>query len=282
MFGHRMRAPSPAFVISLIALFLALGGTSYAATKGILTKHKDAKADTTLVKRLAPSLSVKHAKTADNATNAMSATNAVNATHASSADSATNATNATNATHASNATNATNATTAQTANVANNIGAVTYVKGTVRDAPANGGSGYAESTESDAFCPAGTVVIVTALQGDRAEHRIGLVHRLDLDQRGLAVGRASHRPHGGGDREPAVVRIHDGVLGPRADPHHGLLLGKRQPDASGIHQVRAVGTRPLELPVAVAEENRSLGFTSEHPLLLGLRVRRKALDVGPG
>jgi hypothetical protein len=156
MFRHRMRAPSPAFVISLIALFLALGGTSYAATKVTLTKHKDAKADTTLVKRLAPSLSVKHAKTADNATNAVNATNTVNATHATSADSATNATNATNATHA------TNATTAQTANVANAIGAVTYVKGTVRDAPANGGSGYAESTESDAFCPAGTVVIGTA------------------------------------------------------------------------------------------------------------------------
>ena len=156
MFRHRMRAPSPAFVISLIALFLALGGTSYAATKVTLTKHKDAKADTTLVKRLAPSLSVKHAKTANNATDAVNATNAANATHATSADSATNATNATNATHA------TNATTAQTANVANAIGAVTYVKGTVRDAPANGGSGYAESTESDAFCPAGTVVIGTA------------------------------------------------------------------------------------------------------------------------
>ena len=153
MFKHRLRAPSPAFVISLIALFLALGGTSYATTKVILTKHNDAKADTTLVKRVAPSLSVKHAKTADNATNAVNATNTVNATHATSADSAT---------HATNATNATNATTAQTANVANAIGAVTYVKGTVQDAPANGGSGYAESTESDAFCPAGTVVIGTA------------------------------------------------------------------------------------------------------------------------
>src|SRR5436190_23099574 len=107
MVKHRLRAPCPAFVISLIALFLALGGTSYAATKVTLTKHKDAKADTTLVKRLAPSLSVKHAKTADDATNAVNATNAMNATHA------TNATNATNATHA---TNATNATTAQTAN----------------------------------------------------------------------------------------------------------------------------------------------------------------------
>jgi hypothetical protein len=156
MFKHRLKAPSPAFLISLIALFLALGGTSYAANKVILTKHKDAKADTTLVKRLAPLLSVKHATTADNATNA------VNATHATSADSATNATNATHATSANSATNATTATTAQTANVANAIGSVTYVKGTVRDAPANGGSGFAESTESDAFCPAGTVVIGTA------------------------------------------------------------------------------------------------------------------------
>jgi hypothetical protein len=147
MFQHRLRAPNLALVISLMALFLALGGTSYAATKVILTKHKDAKADTTLVKNLAPSLSVRHATTADNATNAVNTTNAENATHAMSSDSATNATNA---------------TTAQTANVANSIGAVTYAKGTVRDAPANGGSGFAESTESDAFCPAGTVVIGTA------------------------------------------------------------------------------------------------------------------------
>src|SRR3954471_1972020 len=107
-----LRAPSPAIVISLIALFLALGGTSYAATKVVLTKHKDAKADTTLVGRLAPSLSVEHAKTADNATNAVNATDAVNATHA------THATSADSATHATNAMHATNATTAQTANVA--------------------------------------------------------------------------------------------------------------------------------------------------------------------
>ena len=68
-----------------------LGGTAVAATA---TKHKDAKADTKLVKALAPSLSVKHAKTANSAINA---TNAVNATNA------TDATNATNATHATTA-----------------------------------------------------------------------------------------------------------------------------------------------------------------------------------
>ena len=144
MFKRRFRLPSPALVVSMVTLSLVLGGTAVAATTAT---HKDARADSALVKKLAPSLSVKHAKTADNATSAVNATNAVNATHANSA---------------TNATNATNATIAQTASVAEAIGAVTYVKGTVRDAPANGGSGFAESTESDAFCPAGTVVIGTA------------------------------------------------------------------------------------------------------------------------
>ena len=102
-----MRAPSPAFAISLIALFLAHGGTSFAASKVITAKHKDAKADTKLVKKLAPKLSVKHAKTANSA---------ANATHATSADSATNATHATSADSATNATHATSATTATNAN----------------------------------------------------------------------------------------------------------------------------------------------------------------------
>ena len=159
MFKRRFRLPSPALVVSIVTLSLVLGGTAIAATTAT---HTDAKADAALVKKLAPSLSVKHAKTAANATSAVNATNAVNATSADRATNATNASNATNATNATDATNATHATIAQTANVANAIGAVTYVKGTVRDAPANGGSGFAESTESDAFCPAGTVVIGTA------------------------------------------------------------------------------------------------------------------------
>ena len=159
MFKRRFRLPSPALVVSIVTLSLVLGGTAIAATTAT---HTDAKADAALVKKLAPSLSVKHAKTAANATSAVNATNAVNATSADRATNATNASNATNATNATDATNATHATIAQTANVANAIGAVTYVKGTVRDAPANGGSGFVESTESDAFCPAGTVVIGTA------------------------------------------------------------------------------------------------------------------------
>jgi hypothetical protein len=94
MFKRRFRLPSPALVIAMIALSLVLGGTAVAASAA---KHKDAKADTALVKKLAPSLSVKHAKTANNATNA------VNATHAASADSATNATHATSADSATTA-----------------------------------------------------------------------------------------------------------------------------------------------------------------------------------
>jgi hypothetical protein len=85
-----LRTPSPALVISLVALFVALGGTSLAASKAIATgHHKDKKADTRLIKKLAPKLSVKHAKTANSATSATSATNAA---HATSADSATDAT----------------------------------------------------------------------------------------------------------------------------------------------------------------------------------------------
>jgi len=91
---RRFRLPSPALVISMIALSLVLGGTAVAAT----ATHGDKKADTKLIKKLAPSLSVKHAKTADSATSATSATNATNATHATSADNATHATNADNAT----------------------------------------------------------------------------------------------------------------------------------------------------------------------------------------
>src|SRR5436305_13191580 len=115
MFKRRFRLPSPAIVISMVALSLVLGGTAVAASTAT---HKDKKADTKLIKKLAPSLSVKHAKTADSATNAThatsadSATNATNATNAASADSATNATNATSATNATNATNATTASSA--------------------------------------------------------------------------------------------------------------------------------------------------------------------------
>ncbi len=58
MSRRRFRLPSPALVLSMVALSIVLGGTAVAAT----TTHSDAKADTKLVKKLAPSLSVKNAK----------------------------------------------------------------------------------------------------------------------------------------------------------------------------------------------------------------------------
>jgi hypothetical protein len=59
MFKRGVRLPSPAIVISMLALSLVLGGTAVAAGTG---GHADAKADTALIKKLAPSLSVKSAK----------------------------------------------------------------------------------------------------------------------------------------------------------------------------------------------------------------------------
>jgi hypothetical protein len=125
MLKRRFRLPSPALVLSMVALSIVLGGTAFAASVTKAPKHADAKADKALIRKMAPSLGVTHAKTADSATNA------------------------------------TNATTAKTANVASAIGAVTYVKGKLADAPANGGSGFQESAASVARCPSGTVVIGT-------------------------------------------------------------------------------------------------------------------------
>lgn len=60
MFKPRLRVPSPALVIAMVALALVLGGTAIAAgTTTYLTKASGTK----LVKKLAPTLSVKNAKT---------------------------------------------------------------------------------------------------------------------------------------------------------------------------------------------------------------------------
>ena len=50
------------------------------------------------------------------------------------------------------------------------------------------------------------------VERDIAIERIGAVHRLELDQRGLPIGGARHRPHRGGDRDAAVV-IEEFALG---------------------------------------------------------------------
>ena len=91
------RLPSPALVISALALIVAVGGGTFAiaaSDKKAVTKKDVKKISKQEIKKAAPTLSVDRAKTADSATNA---DNADNAAHATTADNATNATNATNA-----------------------------------------------------------------------------------------------------------------------------------------------------------------------------------------
>jgi hypothetical protein len=100
---RRFRVPSPALVISLIALFVALGGTTYAATslpknsvgtaqlkKNAITGAKIRNGAVTADKINAKGLTVQDAIQAVFAVNA---TNAYQALNASQAGSATNATN---------------------------------------------------------------------------------------------------------------------------------------------------------------------------------------------
>jgi hypothetical protein len=139
MLKRHMRRPSGSTVIACTALFVALGGTGYAATS-----LSAVKAETKLVKRLAPSLSVKYSKSAGKAKSATTALGAETATtatyattagHASSADNATDATNATNATDATDATNATNATNAINAANATTVGGKTVQQFSVSQTP---------------------------------------------------------------------------------------------------------------------------------------------------
>jgi hypothetical protein len=103
---RRLRAPSPALVIALIALFVALGGTSYAAIK----LPKNSVGSKQLKKNAVTGAKIKNGAVTKSKINTAGLT-VPNATHASTADSATSATNATNATHATSADTATNATT---------------------------------------------------------------------------------------------------------------------------------------------------------------------------
>ena len=123
---NRLRTPSPALVVSFIALLVALGGTSYAAlalpsnsvgtrqiVNGAVSTKKIRNGAVTASKVNTSGLTVPTALHAIQASAAVDATSASSATHASTADSATMATTAS---HASTADNATTATTASDAN----------------------------------------------------------------------------------------------------------------------------------------------------------------------
>jgi hypothetical protein len=147
MLSRIRRLPSPALVISVIALIVAVGG---GATALALNGKGAKKIANQQIKKKAKNLKVLHAKKAGHAGTAGTADTATNASHANTANTATTA------------------GTAGTANVANAIGSVTYVKGNEVTAPGNGGVTFGESDASDATCPAGTVVVGTGTESGGA------------------------------------------------------------------------------------------------------------------
>ncbi len=116
--------PSPALVIALVALAIALSGTAVAATNAVVSgdslikpkslsgnrlKNHTVTGTQVNLAKLGKVPTAAKADTAKTATTATSAGSATNANHASSADTATSATNATTAANATNAAHATQA-----------------------------------------------------------------------------------------------------------------------------------------------------------------------------
>ncbi len=132
----KLRSPTPALLVSIIALLVAMGGTGYAAVtlaknsvgtsqlkNNAVTSEKIKNAAVTGTKLNLSGFTVPnalHANAADTAASATNAATATNATHAASADTATNAANASHATNADDATTATNAVNATNATNATN------------------------------------------------------------------------------------------------------------------------------------------------------------------
>jgi len=109
-----VRAPSPALIISMIALAVALGGTAWAAIRANSVGSLQVKNNSLKSSDLKDHRAVKDADVARNslrggAINESSLGAVPEATHAMNPDNATNAFNATNAINATNADNADNA-----------------------------------------------------------------------------------------------------------------------------------------------------------------------------
>lgn len=108
------RRPSAAFVLAIVALFVALGGSSYAA---VTMNGKEIQKNSIPANRIKANV-LGTAQINENklgvVPQASHATSADTAVKATNADNATNATNAVNATNATNATNAVNAQDSQT------------------------------------------------------------------------------------------------------------------------------------------------------------------------
>jgi hypothetical protein len=170
-----MRAPSPALVVSTIALMLAAGGTSYAA----FSLPKNSVGTNQLKKNAVTASKIKNGAVTGSkiGRNTITGQNinvgtlgtvpsAVTAGHASSADRATNATAAATATNAANATHASNADSATNADAAKALGSVAYGFDTSAgaiDVPPCGDNpctpDQVGSTFAIATCPQGLVAI---------------------------------------------------------------------------------------------------------------------------
>lgn len=163
MSRFRLSRPSPALVISLIALIVAMGGTSYAAfrlpTGSVGTKQlANGAVSTAKIKKGA----VNGSKVAPNSLTGGN----INVGTLGNVPSATNASHAVSADSATNASHATNADSATTATVASELGSVSYRFDTSAgpiDVPACGDNPCTAdkvgTTSAIATCPQGTVAI---------------------------------------------------------------------------------------------------------------------------
>jgi hypothetical protein len=94
------KRPSPALVISMLALFVALGGSAYAATKiGTKNIKNNAITASKIKKNAVTTAKIKNGAVTGAKVNAATLGTVPNATHASTADSASKAIDATNATN---------------------------------------------------------------------------------------------------------------------------------------------------------------------------------------
>src|SRR6266542_892862 len=151
----RVRPPSPALIISMVALTVALGGTAWAAIHAnsvgsLQVKNNSLKSIDLKDHRAVKDVDVVSNSLTGNAINEGTLGVVPNATHASSADSATSADTATNAGHATTADSAT--TAAKLANLT-----VSRADFTVANGVDNG---------ITATCPAGQQVITGGVRND--------------------------------------------------------------------------------------------------------------------
>jgi hypothetical protein len=173
----RLVRPSPAFVVSVVALMVALGGTSYAAfslprnSVGSKQLKRNAVTNAKIHNGAVGSAKIKNGAISASkiGKGAISAVN-LNLTKLGTVPSATNsgfATNAGHATTADSATNATNATNAKNADTSTAMGSVSYVITPTITAPACGTGPPCTSpsdTPGTATCPAGTTVIAGGVE----------------------------------------------------------------------------------------------------------------------